>query len=62
MHEIGDMLTAIPEKKSVGPDFYDGCRGQQVLDVASRSLQRIQLVGKVKCDYNDASCYDTLLQ
>ena len=46
VHEIGDMLTAISQKRSLGPDFCDGCRCQQVLDVASRSLQRIQLVGK----------------
>jgi predicted dehydrogenase len=34
IHEVGDFLTAVLEKKHVRPDFYDGLRCQQVLDAA----------------------------
>jgi len=37
VHEIGDLITAIYEKKSVKADFYDGLRCQQVLDAAIHS-------------------------
>ena len=37
VHEIGDLLTAITNRKPVRPDFHDGFRCQQVLDAASQS-------------------------
>jgi len=37
IHEIGDLLSAIPGKKPVKPDFHDGYRCQQVLDAAVKS-------------------------
>ena len=39
IHEVGDFLTAIAEKKQVHPDFYDGYRCQLVLDGVSNSAE-----------------------
>jgi predicted dehydrogenase len=44
IHEIGDLLTAIAEKKAVTPDFHDGLRCQQVLDAVQKSAGEQQWV------------------
>ncbi len=42
IHEIGDFLTATADKNKVKPDFYDGYRCQQVLDVVMESAENNQ--------------------
>lgn len=37
IHEIADLLTAIPTRQQVHPDFYDGYRVQLVLDAVVES-------------------------
>lgn len=44
IHEIADFLAAIPEKKEIHPDFYDGYRCQLVLDGVSKSADTGQWV------------------
>jgi predicted dehydrogenase len=44
IHEVADLLTAIPAKKEIHPDFYDGYRCQLVLDGVSKSAETGQWV------------------
>lgn len=44
IHEVADLLSAIPAKKEVHPDFYDGYRCQLVLDGVSKSAETGQWV------------------
>ena len=44
IHEIGDFLLAIAEKKKIKPDFYDGYQCQLVLDAVSSSTRNRQWV------------------
>ncbi len=39
IHEVADLLSAIPGRKPVHPDFYDGYRCQLVLDGVSSSAE-----------------------
>lgn len=39
IHEVADLLAAIPEKRQVHPDFYDGYLCQLVLDGVSKSAE-----------------------
>ena len=44
IHEVADLLKAIPDKKTVYPNFYDGMRCQQVLDAAVTSANELKWV------------------
>jgi predicted dehydrogenase len=44
IHEVADLLHAIPSKQKVHPDFYDGYRCQLVLDGVSKSAETGQWV------------------
>jgi predicted dehydrogenase len=39
IHEVADLLKAIPDRKPVHPDFYDGYRSQLVLDGVTTSAE-----------------------